>query len=93
MRAARFTDKFGGMTAINRTILLPDGLVEQAEAAGLLSPEELGRLVQEEVLRRAAFDELLKRKVQEALDDPRPSIPQEEVFAELRRHHAKRIGA
>lgn len=34
-----------------------------------------------------AFDELLRRKVQESLDDPRPSIPAEEVFAELRRKH------
>lgn len=40
-----------------------------------------------------AFDELLRRKVQEALDDPRPSIPAEEVFAELRRHRAERTAA
>lgn len=39
------------------------------------------------------FDELLRRKVQEALDDPRPTIPAEEVFAKLRAHHAKRLKA
>ena len=39
---------------------------------------------------RAAFDEMLRRKVQEALDDPRPPIPIDEAFAELRRRAAAR---
>lgn len=78
------------MTAI--TILFPDDLAQEAEAAGLLSSEEIVRLVQEEMQRKLIVpDAVLRRMVQEALDDPRPSIPQEEVFAELRRHHAKRI--
>lgn len=29
------------------------------------------------------FDEILKRKVEEALADPRPSIPIDQVFAEM----------
>ena len=33
----------------------------------------------------AALDEMLRVKIQEALDDPRPSIPAEEAFKELER--------
>jgi antitoxin ParD1/3/4 len=36
-------------------------------------------------------DHVLRRMIQEALDDPQPSIPAEEVFKDLRRHHAERI--
>ena len=36
------------------------------------------------------FDAILKARVEEALADPAPSIPQTEVFAELRAHHARR---
>ena len=38
----------------------------------------------------AAIDAVLRRKVQEALDDPRATIPADQVFAELRAHHADR---
>jgi antitoxin ParD1/3/4 len=38
-----------------------------------------------------ALDELWRKKIQEAYDDPRPSIPADEVFRELRRHHADRV--
>lgn len=41
----------------------------------------------------AAIDAVLRQKVQEALDDPRPSIPSDQVFAELRAHHAERMKA
>ena len=40
----------------------------------------------------AALDRMLKAKVEEALADPRPPIPMEEVFAELRGRHLKRTG-
>lgn len=40
-----------------------------------------------------ALDEVLKRKVEEALADPRPSVPEDQVFAKLealhRQHTAK----
>lgn len=36
-----------------------------------------------------ASDETLRRKVVEALDDPRPSIPADEVFADLRFQRAE----
>lgn len=40
----------------------------------------------------AAMDRLLKAKIEEALADPRPSIPMGDVFAELRARHLKRTG-
>jgi antitoxin ParD1/3/4 len=40
-----------------------------------------------------ALNDLWRRKIQEAYDDPRPSIPAEEVFKDLRRHHARRMKA
>lgn len=36
----------------------------------------------------AMLDEVLRRKVEAALDDPRPSLAAEDVFADLRAHHA-----
>jgi antitoxin ParD1/3/4 len=38
-----------------------------------------------------AFDSWLRRQIEESLADPRPSIPAEEVFKELREHHANRL--
>ena len=40
-----------------------------------------------------ALDEIWRRKIQEAYDDPRPSVPAEEAFKELREHHAARVRA
>jgi antitoxin ParD1/3/4 len=42
---------------------------------------------------REALDEIMRRKVQEAVDDPRPNIPAKQVFAELREFHAARLKA
>lgn len=41
----------------------------------------------------SAVDALLRRRVEEALADPAPAIPQEEVFATLRARHASRKAA
>lgn len=38
----------------------------------------------------AGFQEMLRRKVQEAIDNPAPSMPIDEAFAELRRRAADR---
>jgi len=38
---------------------------------------------------REALDQVWREKIREALDDPRPSVPAEQVFAELRAHQAK----
>ena len=37
-----------------------------------------------------AFDAMLREKIDEALNDPRPPMPIEEAFAELRRRAAER---
>lgn len=41
----------------------------------------------------AALTEVLRRKVEEALADPRPSVPASEVFKRLRARHARRVKA
>ena len=38
----------------------------------------------------AALDALIKAKVEEAMADPRPSIPMDDVFAELKARHMQR---
>ncbi|MGX7705484.1 type II toxin-antitoxin system ParD family antitoxin [Methylobacterium sp. Gmos1] len=39
----------------------------------------------------AALDTVLRQKVQEALNDPSPPIPADQVFEELRAYHAERL--
>jgi antitoxin ParD1/3/4 len=41
----------------------------------------------------AALDEILRKKIRESLDDPRPSVPIEEVFERIERKHAARMKA
>jgi hypothetical protein len=38
-------------------------------------------------------DGVTRRKIEEAYDGRRPSIPADEAFAQLRRHHADRMRA
>jgi antitoxin ParD1/3/4 len=38
-----------------------------------------------------ALDEMWRQKIREAYEDPRPSIPAKEAFAELRRHRDSRM--
>jgi antitoxin ParD1/3/4 len=40
-----------------------------------------------------ALNEIWRRKIQEAYDDPRPSIPAKEVFERIERKHAERMKA
>jgi antitoxin ParD1/3/4 len=40
-----------------------------------------------------ALTEIWRRKIQESLDDPRPTVPAEDVFRELREYHAERVKA
>ena len=42
---------------------------------------------------KAALEAILRQRVQEALDDPRPTIPADQVFADLHAHHAQRMTA
>jgi antitoxin ParD1/3/4 len=53
----------------------------------------LSEVVQEGLRALDREDEWLREAVRESLEDPRPSIPAEEVFAELRRHHAEEVEA
>ncbi len=39
------------------------------------------------------LDAVMRAKIQEALDDPRPDVPAEDVFAELRAYRAEKIKA
>lgn len=41
----------------------------------------------------AALTELLRQKVEEALADPRPSVPARKAFKRLRERHARRVKA
>ena len=41
----------------------------------------------------AALDELLRRKVEEAMVDPRPSVPAGEVFKRVRSLHQRHLKA
>jgi antitoxin ParD1/3/4 len=41
----------------------------------------------------AAVNDWLRQRVDEALADPRPSIPAREVFKRLRKYHAGRVKA
>lgn len=77
------------------TVTLGD-LVEKVEArirsGEYESPSDVVRAGLEALEREErAFDAVLKRKVEEAMADPRPSIPAAEVFAELRAMHAGRM--
>jgi antitoxin ParD1/3/4 len=38
----------------------------------------------------AALDDFLRARVEEAMADPRPSVPARDVFKRLRAHHASR---
>jgi antitoxin ParD1/3/4 len=40
-----------------------------------------------------ALDEIMRIKIREALDDPRPSVPADQAFAELRAFHAEQLKA
>ena len=51
------------------------------------------RLLEEHETSHAERLAELKREINEAFDDPRPSIPAEEVFDRLRRKHEERMKA
>jgi antitoxin ParD1/3/4 len=42
-------------------------------------------------IQEAHFDEWMREKIRESLDDPRPSIPADEVFARLRKRAAAAV--
>jgi antitoxin ParD1/3/4 len=42
---------------------------------------------------KEALDEIMRAKIREAIDDPRPSVPAAQVFANLRALHSKQVKA
>jgi len=56
----------------------------------VLSPIESEFATTEEA---AAYDQWFRAQVQEAIDDPRPSIPHDQVMAEMREIIAKKRAA
>lgn len=56
------------------------------ESASEVMRAALGALDRE----RRALDEMMRRKVQEALDDPRPYVPIDEAFRRIREHMTTR---
>ena len=67
---------------------------ERVESGEYESEAEVIRAGLEALAREEAeFEALLRRKIQEAYDDPRPSVPAEDVFRRLREHHAARVKA
>ncbi len=76
------------MTTLEIKLSLPDGLANEARAAGLLTPEALEKLIAE-ALRRRAFDELLSvaGRVEAA---GVPPMSMEEINAEVKAYRAER---
>lgn len=65
---------------------------ERVRSGEYESPSEVVRAGLEALEREErAFNAVLKAKVEEAMADPRPSIPMEEVFARLEERHQKRL--
>jgi antitoxin ParD1/3/4 len=50
------------------------------------------RLLEDEVLHAGRLAEL-RRRIDDAFDDPRPSVPADEVFARIEHKHAERVKA
>lgn len=71
-----------------------DEVVE--EALRLLDDEVIEKAlppIDETVLETPEFIAYMREKIRKSLDDPRPSIPLEEVFERLRRRHEERLKA
>lgn len=74
------------MTTLQVKLNLPDPLAAEAQAAGLLTPEQLERLVRE-ALRAKRVDKLAE--VREALAaNPLPPMTPEEIQAEIDAYRA-----
>jgi antitoxin ParD1/3/4 len=70
-----------------------DDMLESAEArvrSGTYS--SLSEVIQEGLRALDREEEWLREAVRESLDDPRPSIPAEEVFADLERRYQEDVG-
>lgn len=71
---------------------LAERVEERVRSGEYDSPSEVVRAGLEALAREErVFEAVLKRKVEEALADPRPSIPAAEVFANLEAYHRQRV--
>lgn len=67
-------------------------VVERVRSGSYASASEVLRAALRALDREeAAIDDWMRRQVDEAFADPRPDLPADEVFADLRRHHAARL--
>jgi antitoxin ParD1/3/4 len=55
--------------------------------------EEALRLLAEEVIESPEFSAYMREKIQQSIEDPRPSVPIEEAFQRLRERHEERLKA
>ena len=73
---------------------LKDGVDARVRSGAYASVSEVLRAGLRALEREeATLEAALRQRVQEALDDLCPLIPADEVFAELRAHHAQRMRA
>jgi hypothetical protein len=64
--------------------------LEQVEKGHFIDPSEVAFVAMQQFMELQKYPdvgrELLRRMLQASIDDPRPSIPAEEVFASLKEH-------
>jgi hypothetical protein len=79
------------MMAIDVTLKLPDDLVEQARAAGILTDERVAELLAAELERKrrvkTLFDDI------EHLHNLKPPMTQEDINAEIQAYRNEKAGA
>jgi len=76
------------MTQFDITLILPDSLARDAQAAGLLTPKSIERLLREEI-RRHRVDDLFDAADRLAALDA-PPLTDEEIEAEIEAARAER---
>jgi hypothetical protein len=79
------------MSTLEVTLTLPDQLAKEANAEGLLTPEELARIVREAL--RAKRVERLDRARALLAANPIPSMSPEEIQAEIDAYRAEQARA
>lgn len=73
---------------------LAKGIERRVQSGSYASATEVVRAALRALDREEqALDDILREKVVAALDDPRPSIPADQVFANLRAEHEERVNA
>jgi antitoxin ParD1/3/4 len=73
---------------------LQNGVETRVKSGAYASASEVMRAALRALHREeAAVDEWLRRRVDEALADPSPNVPAQDVFKRLRSHHARRVKA